>query len=74
MLQFLRMGLVLSAGWFLDLGNWWANLGIKTLLLAAYPAGIRFGGILRPEEVRGLQLVRHKLQARLIQTLGFSHD
>lgn len=68
------LALLLSAGWFLDLGNWWANVGVKTLLLVAYPAGIRFSGILRPEEVRGLQVVRHKLQARLVRTLGFSHD
>jgi len=68
------LALVLSTGWFLDLGNWWANVGVKTLLLVAYLIGIRFSGILYPEEVRGLKSVRHKLHARLVQTLGSSHD
>ncbi len=68
------LALALSAGWFVDLGNWWANVAVKTLLLVAYPVGIRLSGVLHPEEVRGLQVVRHKLQNRLSQTLGFSHD
>ncbi|MBN1661425.1 MAG: oligosaccharide flippase family protein [Anaerolineae bacterium] len=64
------LALLLSTGWFLDIGNWWANVGIKILLLVAYPIGIRFSGILHAEEVSGLRVIRHKVQARLAQSLG----
>jgi O-antigen/teichoic acid export membrane protein len=68
------LALVLSAGWFIDIGDLWANLGVKTALILAYPVLIRYSGLLRPEEKGGLRVIRHRLRARFFRTFGLYHD
>ena len=68
------IGLALSAGWFIDVGSLWANLAVKAGLLCAYPVVIRFSGLLRPDEIAGLQLLTRRVGARFSRMLGRSHD
>jgi len=69
----LGLALLLCAGWFVDTGRLWTNLGIRLLFITAYPLAIRFGGLLYPEELAGLRTVRRRLAARLGLRSGRSH-
>lgn len=70
----LGLGLLLCAGWFVDTGNWWANLAVKSALLAAFPLLLVLGRVLRPDERRGLRRLAHNARVRLTRAIGLSHD
>ena len=65
----IALGLVLGTGWFVDVGNWWGNLGTKLVLLAAYPL-IVWNTLLDAREKAGLRVMNLRLRARLARSIG----